>query len=543
MSLISRITISMMFVCALVIPLQSAAHDDTANKPQAETFGRVFFKTSCSPDAQKQFDRALAMLHSFYFPETVKAFTAIPETDPDCAIAYWGIAISQRPNPLVGPFDAATLKRGLDAIEKGDAIGAKTERERDWLAALKEYFKDYDKVDQDTRTHNYEKAMEALANKYPKDVEAKIFYALALNESFDHKSMQPLLKAIRILEPINKQYPDHPGVTHYLIHSYDFAPIAKQGIPAANKYAKVAPSAPHALHMPSHIYSMVGMWAQSIQTNQRVIEISKQIGAKNWPGTGKIFPAAAHSWDFMAYAYLQLGQDQKAKQLVDEIETTKMGFYPGVATYTAIAAVPARYYLERQDWAGAAKLEPIDAPFPAANAITYFARAIGSARIGDLSAAQQNIEKLKDLRTALEKTNQSYWAGQVEVQILCAQAWLAQGRGDSEDALKFMRAAADLEDGSEKHVAMENRLYPMRELLGDMLMTQGQPAMALSEYETSMQNAPKRLRGLYGAAKAAQAAGNKRKATAYSESLKRLTRDSDGARAELQEIKHAIAGI
>src|SRR5215470_15586469 len=232
-----------------------------------EKLGRVIFKTSCSPEAQKQFERALAMLHSFFFPETVTAFTAIPQTDPGCAIAYWGIAISQRPNPLVGPFDAVTLKRGLDAIEKGESIGAKTQRERDRLAALKEFYKDYGTVDQGTRTRNYANAMEALAKKYPDDVEARIFWALALNETFDHKSMDPLLKAIKILEPIDKKYPDHPGVTHYLIHSYDFPSIAQRGVPAANKYAKIAPSAPHAQHMPPHIYSMVGMWEESVMSN------------------------------------------------------------------------------------------------------------------------------------------------------------------------------------------------------------------------------------------------------------------------------------
>src|SRR6266700_4598565 len=241
-----------------------------------EQLGRVLFKTSCSPDAQRQFERALAMLHSFFFPETVKTFSAIPETDPSCAIAYWGIAISPRPNPLVGPFDAATLKRGLDAIEKGEAIGPKTQRERDWLATLKEFYKDYDKVDQDTRTRNYEKAMEQLAAKYPDDVEAKIFYALALNETFDHKSMDPLLKAIAILEPLDKKYPDHPGITHYLIHSYDFAPIAQRGLPAANKYAKIAPAAPHAQHMPSHIYSMVGKWQDSVASNISAIKVANE---------------------------------------------------------------------------------------------------------------------------------------------------------------------------------------------------------------------------------------------------------------------------
>src|ERR1043165_857075 len=281
-----------------------------------EKLGRVVFKTSCSPEAQKQFERALAMLHSFFFPETVKAFTAIPETDPSCAIAYWGIAISQRPNPLVGPFDAATLKRGLDAIDKGESIGPKTQRERDWLAALKEFYKDYDKVDQDKRTRNYEKAMERLAAKYPDDVEAKIFHALALNETFDHKSMEPLVKAARILEPIDKQYPDHPGVTHYLIHSYDFAPIAQRGVPAANKYAKVAPSAPHAQHMPSHIYSMVGMWEESVVSNWRSVAVANDYAAKaNLDGT---LAGVPHAYDFMAYAYLQLGQDLKARGLIQD---------------------------------------------------------------------------------------------------------------------------------------------------------------------------------------------------------------------------------
>jgi tetratricopeptide (TPR) repeat protein len=271
------------------------------------------------------------------------------------------------------------------------------------------------------------------------------------------------------------------------------------------------------------------------------VEISKQIGAKNWPGTGKIFPQATHAWDFMAYAYLQLGQDQRAKQIVDEIKSAQMGFYPNIATYTAMTAVPARYYLERQDWTGAAKLEPLNVPYPAANAITYFARAVGGARSGDFSAAQQDVDKLIELRAALDKANQSYWAGQVEVQILGAQAWLAQGQGNRGEALKFMRAAADLEDGSEKHVAMENRLYPMRELLADLLMEQGQSALAMTEYETSMRNAPARLRGFYGAAKAAEAVGDKHKAAAYYRSLARLTRGADGDRAELRELRQHLA--
>src|SRR5262250_642570 len=377
------------FLIATIVSLSLVALGWADNEPRSgepEKLGRVHFKTSCTPEAQKEFERALAMLHSFFFPETVKAFNAIPTTDPKCAIAYWGIAISQRPNPLVGPFDAATLKRGLDAIEKGESIGPKTQRERDWLAALKEFYKDYDKVDQDTRTKNYAAAMERLAAKYPDDIEAKIFYALALNETFDHKSMDPLLKAIAILEPIDKKYPDHPGVTHYLIHSYDFPAIAKGGVSAANKYAKIAPSAPHAQHMPSHIYSMVGMWEDSVTSNWRSVLVANEYVAKaKLDGT---LGGVPHAYDFMAYAYLQMGQDVKARSLIGDTMAIKKVIGVPLAGATARAAVPARYMLERQEWQGAAQLQPLSTGFPMAEAITYFARAVGGARGGDRAAAR-----------------------------------------------------------------------------------------------------------------------------------------------------------
>lgn len=530
------VTVATMFAFAAADVL---AHGDDA-QTKKETLGRVFFKTSCSSQAQKDFDRALAMLHSFFFPETIKAFSAIPETDPSCAIAYWGIAISQRPNPLVGPFDVATLKRGFDAIEKGEAIGPKTTRERDWLGALKEFYKDYDKVDQDTRTVNYAKAMEALAAKYPQDVEAKIFYALALNETFDHKSMAPLLKAISILEPLDRKYPDHPGITHYLIHSYDFAPIAKKGVPAADKYARIAPSAPHAQHMPSHIYSMIGKWDESIASNISAVRVANEYSVQN--KLDGVIATVPHSYDFMQYAYLQLGQDGKAKALMEEIAAIRKTINWRYSTECGAAAAVARYFLERQDWRGAAALLALETvKSPQANAVTAFARALGAARNGNLSAAQQDIDKLKGFRAALEKVGQSYWVEQVEVQVLAAQAWVAEGQGNKDEALQYMRAAADLEDGSEKHVAMENRLYPMRELLGDMLREQSQPAAALKEYEVSMKNAPNRLRGYYGAAKAAEAVGDKKRANAYFRQLARLTRTADGDRTELREMKQYLA--
>ncbi len=524
------------FTFALAFP--AAAHQDDPAPGARKDYGRVLFKTSCTAEGQKQFDRALAMLHSFFFPETIKAFNAIPEADPACAIAYWGIAISQRPNPLVGPWDAATLKRGLDAVEKGEAIGAKTQRERDWLAALKEFYKDYERVDQDTRTRNYAQAMERLSRKYPGDVEAKVFHALALNETFDHKSMTPLMKAIDILEPLDKKYPDHPGITHYLIHSYDFAPLAKRGVPAANKYAKVAPGAPHAQHMPSHIYTMVGMWPESIASNLASIRVANEYAAQ--AKLDGVLAGVPHAYDFMQYAYLQLGQDDKAKDLIEQSAAIKKVIGVASAGNTARAAVPARYYLERQDWKGAAQLQPLGTPFPAAEAITHFARAMGAARSGDHAAAQADIDKLKELRAGLQKANQSYWAEQVEVQILAAQAWAAQGGGDAAQGLKFMRAAADLEDRSEKHVAMENRLYPMRELLADMLMQQGDAAAALSEYETSMKHTPNRLRGFYGAARAATAVGDAKKIVEYMRSLAQLTRNAEGDRAEIRDARQLI---
>jgi tetratricopeptide (TPR) repeat protein len=528
-------------VLGLVLVLSAAAasaHDDEA-KVRGEKLGRVVFKTSCSPEAQKQFERALAMQHSFFFPETVKAFTAIPQTDPTCAIAYWGIAISQRPNPLVPPFPAEALKKGLEAIEKGESLGAKTQRERDWLAALKTFYKDYETVDQDTRTKNYEKAMEALVKTYPDDVEAKIFYALALNETFDHKNMEPLLKAIAILEPLDKKYPDHPGVTHYLIHSYDFPPLASRGVPAANKYAKIAPAAPHAQHMPSHIYSMVGMWEPSIVSNQRAITVATEYASR--AKLDGVLAGVPHGYDFMMYAYLQIGQDAKAKALLEPVAAITKTIGPRIAAATAQNAVPARYVLERQDWQAAAQLKPIGSGLPAAEAITHFARAVGAARSGAPAAAQSDIDILKDLRGQLEKANQGYWAGQVEIQVLGAQAWMDQAAGNRDEALRLMRAAADLEDASEKHVAMENRLYPMRELLADMLMTQNQPQAALKEYEASLKNAPMRLRGFYGAAKAADAVGDAKKARDYFEKLARMTTNADSDRPELQEARKRLA--
>src|ERR1700730_7660456 len=503
----------------------------------AQELGRVHFQTSCTQQAQEKFDRALAMVHSFVYPDSVSGFTEAAAADPQCAIVYSGIGITHRPTPLILPLSAAVLKNGLEAVEKGVAIGAKTEREREWLAAIELYYKDYDKVDQTTRGLAYEKAMERLVQKYPDDPEAAVFYALALNETAlpSDKTYANQLKAGAILEKVLATQLNHPGALHYLIHSYDYTPLAPRALTAANKYAGIAPAAQHAQHMPAHTYSMLGLWAQSVASNTKSRAIAQEQAARLWPGAAH--PAEPHHLDFLVYALLQMGQEGRAKQLRDDSSVVKKLGFEYLASYTALAAVPARFALERQAWKEAAVLEPRGSQFPQAEAITYFARAIGLARSGDLAAADREVDKLKELRAALEGANQSYWAEQVEVQMLAASAWIAHAKGQEKEALKFMRAAADVEDNSEKHIAMENRLYPMRELLGDLLLEQQQPGPALTEYETSLVSTPNRLRGLYGAAKAAKAANQPEKATAYFRKLAEMTKDADVSRVEISEAK------
>jgi len=523
-----------LFASALLLLLAEPAAAGTSE----EKFGEVNFPISCSAAAQAQFRRAVAMLHSFFFPETVKAFTALASQEPSCAMAYWGIAISQRPNPLVAPFPAELMKNGWQAIEAGRAAGANTQREKDWIDSLAVFFKDYDKVDLRTRTLGYEAAMARLSERYPEDDEAAIFYALALNEAVDlsDKTYAKQFKAAAILQAIEARQPNHPGIPHYLIHSYDFAPICQQGLAAAQRYAELAPAAPHALHMPSHTFSMLGMWDESVAANIKAIVVGKNYAANN--NLDGVFAGAPHSYDFMEYAYLQLGQDGKARAVMEEVSAIRKVFRPILGSETGIAAIPARYMLERQDWRGAAGLEiPPTVNAPPARAIIHFARALGAARSGDFPAAHIDIGKLQEAKAALEKANQLYWAGQVDVQILAAQAWVAHGKGDNAQAIMLMRAAADLEDGSEKHVAMENRLYPMRELLGDLLMEQGQPAVALSEYEASMKIAPERLRGFFGAGRAAQASGDLEKSAGYFRKLAQLTRNADGDRPEIRSAQ------
>src|SRR5262252_4136377 len=396
-----------------------------------ERLGEVNFPISCSPAAQAQFNRAVALLHSFFFPETVKAFSAVTEIEPSCAMAYWGIAISQRPNPLVGPFPGDVLKLGWEAVEKARAATQRTERESQWIEALAAFYKDYATVSQRMRTASYEAAMAQLVMRYPDDAEAAIFYALALNEAADpgDKTYAKQLKAADILEKLEPSFPNHPGIPHYIIHSYDYPELAVRGAIAASRCARLAPSAPHALHMPSHIFSTLGMWQEVISSDRASDDLTMAYTARINPqaaGEPAKNPARYHSLDFLINAYLQLGQDQQAKHIVDARNTVSE--FPATFRYsghTAFAAIPVRYAFERSAWGEAAALAIPKTPFAQAEAISWFGRAVGAARNGELANAKEAVDYLRMLKDRLDNAREEYWAGQVAIQELASKAWTA----------------------------------------------------------------------------------------------------------------------
>jgi hypothetical protein len=527
-------------------PRAQAAVASPAPAPVQAHFGEVHFPVTCSPAAQAEFDLGVAQQHSFFFPETVKTFGRVAEIDPACAMAYWGLAFAQMPNPLVPPFEPAAMKRAIDAIDKGKAL-ATTEREKDWLAAAEPLFRDADGVDLIVRTRAYAAAMERLAARYPDDAEAQIFFALALLQAADphDRTFSSQFQAARILERLGATRPRHPGIVHYEIHAYDYSPIATQGLAAADAYAALAPAAPHAVHMPSHVYSMLGMWDRSIASNQATLVLSQAYAARNLPA-GVTYGAAPHSLDFLEYAYLQEGKDREALAVV--VDTAAIGKMNtnGLAQATGLAAVPVRYALERGAWSEAAALEIRPTTFPYAEAVGRFGRAVGAARLGSPEnqvQARTEIEQMQRLRGAyLGRPDQAYWAEQVQVLIDVASGWLARAQGDDARAARLLRAAADVEDASEKHVAMENRVFPAREQLAYLLLELGQAEAALAEFQASLKTAPNRLRGFYGAARAAELAGQEATARLYRERLRTLTANATGRRAEIDYAREAIAG-
>ena len=516
--------------CLILVAGITAALTCSALGQQDEKLGKLSFPTSCDPKVQAEFERGVAMIHSYWFLIARRTFEGVLREDPSCAMAYWGIALDLLNNSLAVVPPRADAEAAWAALEKARAVGAKTQRERDWIEALSAYFRDHDKLPVNVRLAAYNNAMEQLAQRYPDDYEAQAFYALTLQASASPSdtTYANQLKSVAILEKLYDQNPQHPGVTHFIIHAYDYHPLAEKGIPAARRYATIAPAVPHARHMPSHIYSMVGLWEESIASNASAIAIQ---------------PDYYHAADFSVYAHLQLAQDAKAKALMEKsIATADRGDRPVTfVNFTAKNAMSARYVLERADWAGAAALPFTSSQYPQPDSLIRFTRGLGMARTGDLAGAKAEIEAIKALRAALEKSNQSYWADRSEEQMLAISAWVALKEGAPDQALRFMRAAADGEDGSVKHVAMENRLYPLRELFAELLLEMGQPAAALSEFEAALKQTPNRYRAFLGIARAANAAGDRQKASEYYGKLVDLAKNADTERQEIREAKNFLA--
>ena len=505
-----------------------------------ENLGAVHFSVSCTR-VQEKFDRAVSLLHNFFYPETVKAFQSIIADDPDCAIAYWGLAMSERPNPLVPPFPVANLKAGWDAVQQGRQARTRTPREAEYLATMAKFYGDYDNIDQHTRTLRYEEAMERLHAHYPDDPEAAIFYALALNEAIDPNdhTFARQRKAGTILQAEARRQPNHPGISHYLIHSYDFTPLAQKGLPSARLYDEIAAASPHALHMPSHTYSMLGMWQESIRANRAAEAAANSYAAMNFPDSTD--PSLPHLLDFLEFAYLQLAKDHDARLIVEQLPGLKKFASVRLTVDTALAAIPARFAIERGRWDEAANLNVRDSQFPAAQSISYFARALGAARYGHPSAARSDIAHLKEIEGKLIAAKEDYWAGQTRIQIEAAEAWVLFDEGRSDQAIRLMRKAADLDDASQKNVAMENKLVSVRALLGELCVRAGRPHAALTELEASLKASPNRFRSFAVAAVAARRTKSVALARRYSKSLVRLAGAGDGERAEIATARDFLS--
>src|SRR5438445_8892583 len=512
---------------ALTFFAASAAADEkdqAHHHPRPEKLGTVSFPTSCAPAVQARFVRAVALLHSFWYDEAEKAFGEVAAADPSCALAQWGVAMSLY-HPIWAAPTPAELKRGQEAVAKARAAGAPTERERDYVAAIEVFFHDADTVDHRTRAAAYEKAMERVYERYPDDREAAIFYSLALLGTAppSDKTYANQKKAGAILNRVLPLQPDHPGVAHYLIHSFDYPEMADLALPAARSYSRIAESSPHALHMPSHIFVRLGLWDDSIRANEDSAAAARAHVEKTQPGAASF--DEMHAVDYLTYSFLQEGRDGKAREMLDRVRAVKRLDNPNFAAAYALAAVPARYALERGRWAEAAALELPPASFhraqrPHAEATTHLARAVDAARRRDPAKARHPPDRLEALHQAAVDAKIAYWPGQIEIQKRAAAGWLARAEGRNDEALRLLKEAAELEAATDKHPVTPGAVAPARELYADLLMELGRPGEALAEYEGSLKIAPKRRYALAGAAKAADAAGQGEKARALKASLK-----------------------
>lgn len=513
----------LLFVAAARVASQEHVHPQDGSR---EKLGTLHFQTSCGPTVAPQFDRAVALLHSFEFGASIRAFTEVLGADSTCAMAHWGIALSRWSNPMAsGNRAPAQLQPGRAAADVAMRLSAKaTEREREYIKAVAQLYVDYERVDQRTRVIAYERAMADLVAKQPADTEAKIFYAIALTASAPptDKTYANQLKAGGILEPLWAAQPNHPGLAHYIIHTYDYPPLADKAKAAAQRYSEIAPSAAHALHMPSHTFTRVGWWKESVETNLHSIEVALRSSS---------IAEALHASDYAEYAYLQMRRDSAAKAILEGLPALEARFdvnaitgaAPGSAGVFGIAAIPARYALERRDWAQAAKLVPKASAFPWTEAMVYYARALGASHTGDLATARASIDSLAAIQQRLQAKGEGYWAEQVAIQQLVTQAWLDYAQHREGAALAQMRQAAEREDATEKSAVTPGPLAPARELLGDMLMELWRPGDALVEYRTALLKDPNRYHTLDGARRAAAASGDRAAAASYAAQLRKIT--------------------
>lgn len=535
----------------------TAQHGDHRHEP-SEKLGTVNFPISCTPKAQQQFNRAVAWLHSFEYEEAEKAFKEVAETDPKCGMAYWGMAMSNY-HPLWAAPLPAELRRGMAAVVKAKTAGVQTQRERDYIAAMETFYKDSInpdnsvKGDHRTRVFAYHEAMKRLHQNNPSDQEAAVFYALTLIATgmmSNDKTYVREKEAAKILNRVLARQPQHPGVAHYLIHSYDFPALAHLALPAARSYAKLAPASAHAQHMPSHIFIRLGLWQEAIRSNRDAESSAKAFAKRhNMPGA---WDEQLHAMDYLAYGYLQRGQDKEARAVLDEMLKIKSVQPQTFKVAYSFAAVPARYALERKRWDEASKLTlPANTvgtfpwhSFQWAEAHIHFARAIGFARSGNADSARKEVEALAAIRDGLKIGKGEYdWVKQVEIERQIAEAWVAFAEGKREESVKLMRAAADLDDATDKHPVTPGAILPAREQLGELLLELKQPGAALREFETSLKSAPERFNGVYGAARAASLGGDSKSAKIYYAKLVALTRQSASDRPEIGEAKTFLSPV
>lgn len=512
-------------VAATTAPGAPAWAQEHEHPPGDEAqLGRVTFPVSCAPSVRPQFERAVAMLHSFWFESARSAFAAIIEAEPQCAMAHWGIAMTLLGNPMTRATPpAASLQEGAAAAARAaDLAGSASHREQMYIDAVRSYYADHESRDHLTRMASLEQAFATLHDAHPEDMEAAIFHArtVVANASPADSTFSAQLRGAAIMQPLFDEHPDHPGLAHYLIHAYDTPQLAGRGEKAAFAYADIAPSAPHALHMPSHIFTRLGYWDESIETNTR--------SARAEPDSN----AAVHPLDYMVYAYLQQGRDAEARRVLARVTRIDDSYYGGLLGYN-FTAMPARFAVERGAWAEAAALEVPRGATPYVQALTHFARAIGAARSGDPEAARADADALARLKAELDAAKDSYWSTVVEAQRLAASAWVARATGDDAAGLRLARQAAELEETVEKHPVTPGPLLPARELEGDMLLELGRPRDALAAYERTLQREPRRARALFGAARAAEQAGDAATAAARYRELVELMARGEASRPEL----------